>query len=268
MPNTSSSRTLVLAGTAALAALCLSPTIAAAHPLKAKDLQAISGRSPFSAGCGVALDDTLITGYEFEPTVAVNPANPRNIIAAWQQDRGKAARSNLVAPSLDGGKNWTHVQVPGISKCTGGEQDADSDAWLTIGPDGTAYLASLPGVLTEAGAAVEFLVNRSTDGGLSWSPPVVVAPADPRNDKEAIVADPNTPGTVYATWGSRDPDYSPFALNSLIFSRTTDASLTWSPPLKIDEPPPGETDQASVPLVLPDGRLLVIFSRVNSAGAE
>ncbi len=263
-------KALLRLGTLALLVAGIAAPVGTANPYKVKDLQPISGPSPFAAGCGGARDETRITGYEFEPTLAVNPADPRNIIAAWQQDRSlvAAARTHLVAASTDRGRTWTRVQVPGISKCTGGQQDAVADAWLTIGPDGAAYLASLPGIASQAGFAVEFLANRSIDGGLSWSAPVRVAAADPRTDKEAIAADPGAPGTVYATWGSRDPDRLPFSVNALLFARTRDGGVTWSPPQTIDVPPPGEVDQSSVPLVLPGGDVLVVFSRVSFAGEE
>src|SRR6266511_6180753 len=52
---------------------------------------------------------------------------------------------------------------------------------------------------------------------------------------------------------------------STLFPYTT---LFRSPPTPIDVPPPGEVDQSSVPLVLPGGDVLVVFSRVSFAGEE
>ena len=60
-------------------------------PYKVKDLRVVSGPSPFAGGCpGARFDDQTITGHELEPTITVNPANPRNIVAAWKQDVGTA----------------------------------------------------------------------------------------------------------------------------------------------------------------------------------
>src|SRR4029453_1836814 len=92
-------------------------------PYKVKDLRVISGPSPFAGGCpGARFDDLAITGYELEPIVTVNPANPRNLVAAWKQDVGPAnqSRSDLVASSLDGGKSWTRSTIPGLTACTRG----------------------------------------------------------------------------------------------------------------------------------------------------
>jgi hypothetical protein len=57
-------------------------------------------------------DLTHIAGAEIEPSITVNPANPRNIVATWQQDLGTAASSDLIGTSYDGGKTWTRVTIP------------------------------------------------------------------------------------------------------------------------------------------------------------
>jgi len=106
------------------------PAHAKAEPLKVENLRAISGPSPFAAGCPGALeDDTNITGYELEPMITVNPANRRNIIATWKQDVGPfdGTRSDLIASSLDNGRTWSRSTIPGVGVCTGGTADAVPD---------------------------------------------------------------------------------------------------------------------------------------------
>src|SRR6266508_5562369 len=113
-----------------LVAAAVLPAAAIADPYKVKDLQAISAPSQFATGCPGALGDgERIAGDEIEPAITVNPANPRNIIATWQQDLGAAARTDLVAASLDGGKTWARTPIPGSTVCTGGTADAASDPW-------------------------------------------------------------------------------------------------------------------------------------------
>ena len=90
------SRVALAAGSALLASVLLlggAPLAAAgagpAGPYRVQDLRVVSGPSPFAAGCpGARFDDKTITGHELEPMIAVNPANPRNIVAAWKQDVG------------------------------------------------------------------------------------------------------------------------------------------------------------------------------------
>ena len=80
---------------AVLAVTAAMPAVAAAHPYTV-DLQQVSGPSPFPAGCpGAAFDSTMITGQELETSITVNPANPRNLVAAWIQDAGRARREPI-----------------------------------------------------------------------------------------------------------------------------------------------------------------------------
>src|SRR5438046_1110978 len=84
------------------------PAVATAKPYRVKALRLLSGPTPFPAGCpGAAFDSTAIAGQELEPSITVNPANPRNLVAAWIQDVGpSAARTDLTASSLNGGRTW------------------------------------------------------------------------------------------------------------------------------------------------------------------
>ena len=58
---------------------------------------------------------------EVETHVAVNPLNPSNVVAYWQQDRwndgGRAG--NLAGYSLNGGTSWA-FSAPRFSRCAGG----------------------------------------------------------------------------------------------------------------------------------------------------
>jgi len=263
---------IVLAGSALLASLLLAgaplPADAGARPhsvgpYKVKALRVISGPSPFAAGCpGARFDDTNITGYELEPMVTVNPANPRNLVATWKQDAGPAStRSDLVATSLDGGKSWARRTIPGLTVCTGGTADGASDPWVAAGGDGTVYFSGLAGDLSTLPPASAVVASRSRDGGRSWPVPVTVAPPLQGNETDAVAANPRLAGHAYLAWAN-------FLLvfprtNSLKFSRTTDRGASWSPPVLIDQPPPFAIDFAPRILVLPDGTLLAVFARAD-----
>ena len=88
----------------------------------------VSGASPFGPpeACGNFPGTIPGPGFgyvdsEVEPWVVVNPTNPDNIVAFWQQDRWSngGSRGNMAGTSLDGGSTWDIVQVPGITDCTG-----------------------------------------------------------------------------------------------------------------------------------------------------
>ena len=135
-------RTLTLLGVILAAAAVTIPASASSGPFKVKQLRAISGPTPFAAGCPGAFHDAdKIDGLVIEPAIAVNPANPRNIVATWKQDVSPEfnARDDLVASSLDGGRSWRRTTIPGLTRCTGGTSDTASDPWVSFGGDGTAY---------------------------------------------------------------------------------------------------------------------------------
>jgi hypothetical protein len=263
-----------LAGSALLASVLLltsTPSAAVAGagphpggPYKVKDLRVVSGPSPFAGGCpGARFDDQAITGHELEPAVTVNPANPRNIVAAWKQDVGSAnqSRSDLVASSLDGGKTWKRRTIPGLTACTGGTADAGSDPWVAAGGDGTVYFSGLGADISTDPPTTAVVASRSRDGGRTWRPPATVARPLQGNETDAITASPRLAGHAYLVWAN-----FVFGLprtNTVEFSRTTDGGRTWSSPVLVDQLGPSAIDQAPRLLVLPDGTLLAVFARAD-----
>ncbi len=240
--------------------------VATAGPYKVKDLRAISGPSPFAAGCpGARFDDTNITGYELESMISVNPANARNIIATWKQDVGfESTRSDLVASSLDGGKTWSRSTIPGLTACTGGTADIATDPWISAGGDGTVYFSGLTGVLSPADTPpVTVVSSTSRNGGRSWPLPTTVAAASQGNDQDAITANPTLDGHAYAVWARWDHQLNFPMTNFLEFSRTTDRGASWSSPSVIEQPGPFAADFAPRLLVLPNGTLLTVFVRAD-----
>jgi hypothetical protein len=69
------------------------------------------------------------------------------------------------------------VLVPKTSACTGGRFKRASDPWVSFSLDGTAYYMTLafdPDLPNGAFGPNAMLVNRSIDGGISWSNPIVL----------------------------------------------------------------------------------------------
>src|SRR5690348_16218255 len=99
----------------------------------AAPLVQVSQASPYAAGCNS--DPSGATLYEdtaVEPYEAVNPGNPSNVIAAWQQDRwsGGGAHGLVAAYSMDGAKTWHEQGLP-LSACGGGSYERASDPWVS-----------------------------------------------------------------------------------------------------------------------------------------
>jgi hypothetical protein len=219
--------------------------------------------SPFAADCGDR-NGTLYINAEVEPHIAVNPLNPDNLVASWQQDRysNGAARGLVSAASFDGGRTWTRSTLP-LSACTNGEYARATDPWVAFSPDGTAHqiaLALTGGTFGE-GSVNAMLASRSRDGGLTWSTPIPLIRDGVNlfNDKETMTADPHDARFVYAVWdrlaqGGGGP---------AIFARTTDGGITWEAARAIYDPGPSSQTIGNLIQVLPDGTLVNMFARLG-----
>ena len=286
---------------AAVAALAVPMTVlpAAAGPLVTQPLVQVSGASPI-AGC--TLDGpqtgTIFENSEVEPYVAVNPADPDNLIAAWQQDRYSDGGSQglVTASSFNGGQTWTLNAATRSSLCTGGTAanggayERASDPWIAFSPDGTAYLMSLSvDNDPQAGGFVNakfnaMLAMRSTNGGLTWENPVTLRRDDNPNvlnDKNTMTADPNNANLAYAVWDrlvsppGETPNPNPFEnsrafLGPIWFARTTDGGDTWEPARQISPSTALQQTIGNVIAVLPDnarfdGELVDMFTLIRQS---
>jgi len=227
----------------------------------------VSAASPFAANCdGVPAAGTLYTNAEVEPSLAINPTNPQNIVAAWQQDRWSSggARGIVAAASMDGGKTWTQQPIA-FSRCGGGEYERASDAWLSAAPNGTLHQIAIAfsGGLLQPGSVSAVVTSRSTDGGMSWSQTYTLIRDTGNffNDKCTITADPVTPHFVYAVW---DRLVSEIA-GPTAFARSADDGATWSAARTIYDP--GATNQtiSNQIVVLPNGALINLFLEIDTA---
>jgi hypothetical protein len=210
-----------------------------------------------------------------EPSIAVNPANPLNAVAVFQEDRVDAGgdAGNGYATTLDGGKTWVHGYLPGLTTMTKGTFDRASDAVVTFGADPDKaghYLVYANSLVFNDGSSPSgdtsqsgMAINVSRDGGRTWSKAVVLEQDGLAglNDKNWLVADNgtgtgHTTGRVYVVWDRIAPmiySYCDSACDKL-------ASWTSSPAnngsFYVFDPMPGI---GSIPLVLPDGSLGIVF---------
>jgi hypothetical protein len=267
------------------------PQVALASDYVLGDLVQVSGASPFDANCGLAgQDGTNYPNSEVEPYVEVNPANGDHHIGAWQQDRWSngGSRGNVVGASLDNGASWRIVSETKNSQCTGGtpanggDYQRASDPWVTISPDGTAYLMSLStdqdpssffGVNPDA-----MLVSKSTDGGLTWSDPItLIRDTNPNrlNDKNTMTANPNNSSYVYAIWdrlvsppsGNPNPTAGENATafrGPTLFTRTTDGGVSWEEPRIIFDPATLQQTLGNQIVVRPQGELINISNLIQT----
>ena len=202
------------------------------------------------AGCSTAQNET---------TVAVNPENPRNIVAGSNDYRifnsreNRADSSGWAYTSLDGGRTWTNVELPKLNFQTGAAaplsyMDAAGDPSVTFGPFNTVYYSTL--VFSRAAtpatqqSASGIAVSVSHDGGLHFGAPAIVhldgvnpdgtpTPTSIFNDKEWLATDPFS-GTVYVTWTQFTYDAAGNFLDSPVVVATShDFGRDWSAPRQV-----------------------------------
>jgi hypothetical protein len=147
---------------------------------------------------------------QVEPSLAVNPKNPLNAVAMYQEGRIDSGgdATNGYATTFDGGQTWQYGEIPGLTRVLnqGGPWERASDAVVAFGPNNTVYANSL--VFDNSPAHSGIAVNVSKDGGATWSKPVFLQDDTIpviTNDKNWIVVDNGTgvghhTGRVYVVW--------------------------------------------------------------------
>jgi hypothetical protein len=271
----------------ALSALCQS-FLGKPSPYRrlAPNVDAIVGDATVPAGtqegCSTAQNET---------TIAVNPANPRNIVAGSNDYRifnTREARndaSGWAYTSFDGGRSWRNVVLPRLNFQTGADaplsyMDSAGDPAIAFGPGNTVYYATL--VFSRAAVpegeqqASGIAVSVSHNGGASWDAPAILhldgvtaagtpTPAYVFNDKEWIAADPKS-GKVYVTWTVFTYDQEGNYLESpIVASASGDFGRTWSGARRVSPPTTPSTTgitsfgSGSNPQIARDGTLHVAY---------
>ena len=252
-------RSHLRAGFTSLAPLVASLATAVAAHADGVALTRITGASPFPASCPAPYP---FPDAEVEFTLSAEPNHPSRLAAAWIQ----GPLGSIVAGfSRDGGRTFRPVVIPQLQRCTGGNFDVSSDPSLSVGPDGTLYLASLPSSFGSEASSV--WVTRSRNGGRTWSRPAFV---DHRNDdsqsddQETVTADPFHAGRAYVVWSERAKRRAPGGKSSespeLFFARTSDSGSHWTRPRAFSPEPP-QLGVATGRIVVPaPGKLVCIYS--------
>ena len=267
----------VLGATLSAGALLALATFAAGVEHRGPEVRTVrdvAGTSPYvGQSCNVPTPYyTQPGGKEGEPAIAVDPRNPKRRITAWMD----ATRATVdVTYTHDGGRSW-HRSVPrGIDECTGNSSqpwEASGDPWLSVGPDGVAYLSTLTWAHFVTPPASDYVsvvhVQTSSDGGRTWSRPVSLDGQHSVSDKPMVLADPRRAGMAYEIWrnqsfglpvGSR-------GVTKLLFARTDDGGDTWTSPKLIAGGTPSDFFGSPQLSVVRNGTLVATTSLADAAG--
>ncbi len=175
-------------------------------------------------------------GYFDEPSIAVNPLHPRQLVAAFQVPAH-------VVYSDDGGTHWRVASgtAPSNYRVSG-------DVSVAFDNHGHAFLCyiAFDKLGTENYWAHDatrngVFVRRSLDGGRYWQRraiPLLAHPTQPGipfEDKPYIVADDSHgpyAGNLYVGW-----THFTLSKSVIYFSRSTNAGRSWSAPIQISTVP-------------------------------
>jgi hypothetical protein len=181
------------------------------------------------------------------------------IVAAFQVGRffGGGASNIGFATSQDGGSTWTHGFLPDttpFSTPASSVYQRSSDASVAFDSIHGVWLISFLGLFPNGTSTVDVLASRSTDGGLTWSVPVVVNHMNQFDDKNWTVCDNNATSPFKGHCYTEFDDNTRGDLEQMTTS--TDGGLTWSVAKATTDNVHGIGGQ---PLVEPNGTVVVPF---------
>ncbi len=174
--------------------------------------------------------------FDGEPYLAINPANPKNLVAAWmglKLGNGSFKIAIKTRASFDGGNTWSStVALPHM-----GLQYGSADPSLVFDKNGLLYACYIDYKKSPDSGGI--YIARSVDGGLNWDTPSKAYDMYDDGSKKPIdrpwlVIDNSTTanfGTLYIT--SKPPQWVA-PPNRNYFKASSDSGHTWSAIKNID----------------------------------
>ncbi len=202
--------------------------------------------------------NSATTDQQQEPTLAIDPANPRIILAA-AKDWRSGQKEVWNYRSTDGGATWADSHLPGLPA----NLPNQSDPIVLFDATGVAYTAII-GYNQADFSLGGLFVARSTDGGATWGRPVQAAQNSDRifNDKPWLTVDRSptgTRGTLYLTWTRFTTISAQQERADIVEVSSTDGGATWSATVQVSRASDQTNVQGSYPAVGPDGALHVLY---------
>jgi hypothetical protein len=237
-------------GSTRLAALIGSGLVAGAGPARLAATQIEVGPTvPISIDAG--------RDEHGESVLAINPRNPRNLLAATNVVRQGGAFGTSAYVSHDGGATWRRVTAPA-------QAYRIADGWDVIAyfdSEGNAYWGSMyygPAHKVNYGAGL--WLTRSTDQGQSWSEATHI-PATRLFDRPYLGFDPGGKyaGRIYAGGVVGATGFDNARHGALVVAYSTDSARTFGQPHLVVSPPDEESGVFANLMVTPGGKLVAPF---------
>ncbi len=186
-----------------------------------------------------------------EPSIAIDPRHPNRLVAG--------ANLNNVYTSSDTGQTWIKSQLTSTYGVWG-------DPCTGVDTSGAFYFFHLSN--PSNGTWIDRIVcQKSTDQGQSWSPGTFTGlNSQKAQDKHWLAVNRNT-NHLFITWTEFDHygTTNPLDSSRILFSKSTDAGETWSPPLRINKisgdcVDSDNTVEGAVPSIGPNGEVYVAWA--------
>ena len=161
----------------------------------------------------------LISTVDDYTDLVMNPANPQNLYFAIGTKTGSSL--NGVYGTVNGGATWAPAgNFPGGS----------ADERISLGISSTLVTPTLYAATTNVTTGALLNIEKSTDGGNTWSLPYTTAPANYLGNQGSydtyIAVSPTNPNTVFAAGSFASTSTTGQQLNSIIES--TNGGSTWT----------------------------------------
>lgn len=191
-------------------------------------------------------------------------SNGSTIVAVIQSGRFFDGGSSNIgwATSTNNGATWNHGFLPGttVYATPAGPYARVSDPSVAYDAKHNTWIIASLALQVSGGApfGAAVIINQSTDGGLTWTNPVVVKSTTTGFfDKDWIVCDDTSSspfyGHCYVEWDDANNG------NSMLMSTSTNGGNTWGAPIH----PSGANGLGGQPVVQPNGTTIVPFESLS-----
>jgi hypothetical protein len=213
---------------------------------------------------GANVDASHECGSQSETSIAINPANPQNVIAGSNEIQRLPMRAMY---STDGGTTFTGVDLPLPPARTNNGFDFGSDPGLAFDSIDNAYYSYIVVFFGKGGGVngTEMAVAHSADGGAHWTA-TYFAPetgSGQFNDKPMITVDTGTVhhNRIYVAWDHATGNSSSTKNgNNVLLSYSDDGGNTFSTPVSVSGDFAGKTGGIGAdPYVTSDGTVHVAW---------
>jgi hypothetical protein len=175
--------------------------------------------------------------------ITADPLDARFVYAVWDRLQQNVNGPAYFARTIDGGATWEparSIYDPGTQRQTIGNL-------VRVLPNGTLVnlFTQLDGTNTQAPTGT-LRVIRSTDRGATWSAPTIVSSHQPLGARDPVTGRNVRDGSVLAQMAAA-PDGSLHVVwqdarftgvrDSIAYSRSADAGLTWTAPVRVNAEP-------------------------------